>query len=383
MSNLYFDNSATSWPKPESVITAVTEILRDLGGNPGRSAHSMSVKANEIVYTAREEIADFFGLTDSSKVIFTLNCTDSLNLAIKGILEKGDHCLTTSMEHNSVIRPMNRLLNDKIIDFDIIHADSTGLVDPQDIQSRIKKNTKLVVCTHASNVNGIIQPLEKIAEICTKYNITLLVDAAQSAGNVPISVESLGINILAAPGHKYLLGPQGTGILLINKNIKLKPLKEGGTGTDSSNITQPETFPEKYESGTLNLLGIGGLLEGVRFLHKRGLVRIRNHKTNLYAYLNKKLESIDQLRLTGGTAPEQNTGVVSFQLTNHKTPELATALSNKYNIKFRYGLHCAPLAHKTLGSFSEGTIRISPGYKNDKADVDILVEAIQREIKNL
>ena len=383
MSNLYFDNSATTWPKPESVITRVTEILKHLGGNPGRSAHSMSMEANDIVFTAREEIAEFFGLKDSSRVIFTFNCTDSLNLAIKGILKKGDHCLTTSMEHNSVLRPLNRLLKDNKIAYDILQADPNGLVDPQEIHYLIKKNTKLLICTHASNVTGIIQPIEEIASICKQYNITLLVDAAQSAGNIPISMESMGIDMLAVSGHKYLLGPQGTGLLLLDKDINLKSLKEGGTGTDSGNTKQPDTFPEKYESGTLNLLGIGGLLEGIRYIRRTGLETIRSHKQNLYAYLITRLNAIERIRLFGITTPEQNTGVISFQVKDNKSVALATALSKKHDIKFRYGLHCAPLAHKALGSFPEGTIRFSLGHKNDKEDVDILVDAITDAIGNL
>jgi cysteine desulfurase family protein len=341
------------------------------------------MEANEIVYTAREEIADFFGFKDASRVIFTSNCTEGLNLAIKGILEKGDHCLISSMEHNSVIRPVNRLLKDQVIEYDIVQADSTGLIDPQGVKDRIKNNTKLIICSHASNVNGIIQPIKEIAEICRQHDLIFLVDAAQSAGNVPISAGWLGVDILAAPGHKYLLGPQGTGILLLNRDIRLKTLKEGGTGTFSGNTTQPETLPERYESGTLNLLGIGGLLEGIRYIRDTGMEKMRNKKKDLYLYLIEKLNNIDSTMMIGVTTPEQNTGVISIQLKNNKTADLANVLGNKYDIKFRYGLHCAPLAHHTLGTFPEGTIRFSPGFKNGKGDIDILVDAIQNGIEDL
>ena len=383
MSNLYFDNSATSWPKPESVVRRVADILKHLGANPGRSAHNMAMAGNEIVYSAREEIAEFFDLIVSSRVVFTSNCTESLNLAIKGTLEKGDHCITTSMEHNSVIRPLNRLSRDGIIEYDIAQADRCGVIQPKEIKKHLKTNTRLVICTHASNVTGTIQPIEAIADICKQRNIVFLVDAAQSAGNTPISVEHMGVDLLATSGHKYLLGPQGTGILLINTDTKIRPLKEGGTGTDSGNTTQPDTFPEKYESGTLNLLGIGGLIEGIRYLRETGIKRIQDIKKDLYAYLIEGLSNIDRIQLVGLADPEKNTGVASFRDTNNKTAELATVLGKRHGIKFRYGLHCAPLAHRTLGTFPEGAIRLSPGYKNTKNDVDILVNTIEKEIGEL
>lgn len=377
---VYFDNAATSFPKPREVIDAVTATLRDKGGNPGRGGHQLALAANRIVCDAREAVAEFFGIKDSSRVIFTSSATESLNLAIKGLLRPGDHVVTTSMEHNAVVRPL-KAMEERGVSVTCVQAAPDGGVDPARIEAAMRPNTKLVVTTHASNVTGTLLPIADIAAIARRHGARHLVDAAQTAGIVPIDVEGMGIDLLACPGHKGLLGPQGTGVLCIAEGISLEPLKHGGTGGYSEMEVQPDVLPERYESGTLNTPGIAGLGAGVRYLLGVGVDRVRGHEQALVGRLLDGLRRIPAVRVYGPHDPERSAGVVSINITGMDPAEVGALLDEEHGILVRTGLHCAPLAHRTIGTFPTGTVRLAPGYFNTAAEVDQVVESLGAIVK--
>lgn len=375
---IYLDNAATSFPKPKEVVAEMERCMLGYCGNPGRSGHTMSVRTGEGVYKARRCIGEFFGLEDSSKVIFTSNATESLNLAIKGVLKANDHVITTSMEHNSVLRPLKEL-ESRQIQSTIVFANQEGYVSPQKIEKAIRKETRLIVCTHASNVSGTLQPIEEIGRIAKKNNIIFLVDASQSAGSIPINMEDMNIDMLALPGHKGLLGPMGTGILCVRGDIYLKPLKEGGTGTKSKDRKQPLDFPDGYESGTVNAPGIIGLREGVEFVKRIGVNKIRAYEEYLIEELQYGLQNIEGLSIYGTQKASRKTAVVSFTIEGMSCEEISERLNERYGIASRAGFHCAGLAHKTLGSLETGTVRLSVGPFNTLKEIRYTVKAI-REI---
>lgn len=374
---IYLDNAATSFPKPKEVYKAVNKAMTEIGANPGRGGHKLSLLASRIVFECREEIASFFNIPDSKNIIFTSNATEALNLAIKGVLKNNDRVITSPLEHNSVLRPLNKLEKEKNIKITFIKCDEHGIISPDDVISLIDDEVKLIVLTHASNVIGNITPIEEIFSYCRKKGIITLLDAAQTAGLLPIDVQKINVDLMACPGHKSLYGLQGTGFLYIRNGLELDTLKEGGTGTESSSIIQPMELPERFESGTLNMPGIAGLLAGIKFIKKVGIENIRNHELKLMKRLIEGLKNIKNVKLYGSLIPEKMTSTLSFNLINLDCSEVGFILDEVYNIYTRVGLHCAPLAHKTIGTFPSGTVRVSPGYFNSEGDIDEFLKAIE------
>lgn len=374
---IYFDNAATSFPKPEEVYKRVDHILRNVGGNPGRSGHRMALDANRVILDARDSIARLFNIEDSSRVVFTSGTTEGLNIGIKGFLRPGDHVITSSMEHNAVIRPLKAL--EKIgIECTKVKCSAEGILEPDDIKRAIRPATRLIVVIHASNVTGTITPIGEIGAVARERGIKLLVDAAQTAGMLPIDVEKNNIDMLACPGHKGLLGLQGTGFLYISPDLRLEPIKEGGTGGNSEMDTMPDTLPERFEAGTLNTPGIGGLGEGVEFISREGIENIRGHDIALTDRLIRGLLDIDQVTVYGPKDAEKRTAVVSFNIRGKDPSDVGFVLDSSFGIMARVGLHCAPDAHRTIGTFPQGTVRLSPGYFNTIEEVDIVLNAIRK-----
>lgn len=373
---IYFDNASTSFPKPETVLKEIEFSLKNAGANPGRSGHSLSVAAARVVFETREALASLFNVHDSSRIIFTLNVTESLNLALLGFLRKDDHVITSSMEHNSVIRPLRFLQKERGVRVSVAPCLDNGWLEPESIKKAITAKTKLVVLTHASNVTGTIMPIEEVKHLIGE--IPLLVDAAQTAGVIPIDIKESGIDMLAFTGHKSLLGPTGVGGLYISPEIELEPLKRGGTGSLSEHEEQPEFLPDKYESGTQNLLGIAGLLGGLKFIREVGRENIRKHEQMLTIRLLKGLEQIEGVKIFGVRDAQRQIANLSIGLEHASISDLGDRLDREFGIMVRVGLHCAPLAHKTIGTFPVGTLRLSMGYFNKPTEVDEVIAAIKR-----
>jgi len=372
---IYLDNAATSYPKPDEVYKAVDRGLREYGANPGRSGHKLALKAGRAIYETRELICELFNIDNPMQIIFTSNATDSLNLAIKGILKKGDHVITSGMEHNSIIRPI-KTLEEIGVENTIVECTEDGLIKLDELEKAIKENTKLIAVTHASNVTGTIMPIEKIGELAKSKGILMLVDAAQTAGVYDIDVKKMNIDLLAFPGHKGLMGPQGTGVLYIRDGIELRQMKEGGTGSKSESLFQPEIVPDRYESGTPNTPGIVGMGAGIKFILDTGIQKIRKHEEELTAYMLSELKKIKKVRIYGAKDAKKQAAVISLNIGDLDSSEVSYILDQAFNIAVRSGLHCAPLAHKTLGTFEQGTVRFSIGYFNTKKDIDDAISAI-------
>ena len=377
---IYVDNGATTFPKPKIVTDKIMECSLGYAGNPGRSGHKLAMKMDLEIYETREKICKLINGNEVLNVIFTFNATDSLNLAIKGVLEKGDHVVTTSMEHNSVLRPLNQLRKDGIIDLSIVYADNKGYLEPQKIFDAVTPNTKMIVTTHMSNVFGTIVDIKSIGEFCRDNNILYLVDAAQSIGVLDIDVQDMNIDLLAFPGHKALFGPMGTGALYIKEGIKVKPLKQGGTGSYSHSIDQPELYPDSLESGTPNGVGIIALGKGIDFINQVGLENIRNHEISLKNHFIDLLKDNDDIILYG-TLDDRQGAVVSLNVKNMDSSEVSYILSDEFDIYTRPGFHCAPLAHKSLGTDELGAIRFSFGYFNTIEEVEQCANALKNIIE--
>ncbi len=375
---IYLDHAATSFPKPPSVCQAIIKVLKRVGGSPGRSDHTLARKANQLVQETREKIARFFGISQAKRIIFTNNATEALNLGIKGLLSPKDHVLISSLEHNSVVRPLRRL-EEIGVKFSVIPCSKEGYLDLSALKKGLTRWTKLIVLTHASNVTGTIFPVEEVGYWARSRGIFFMVDAAQTAGLIPIHVEEMKIDLLACPGHKSLYGPQGTGFLYVAKEINLKPLFEGGTGIHSASDKQPKEMPFYLESGTLNTPGIAGLGAGVSFVMKEGLEKIGYKENSLTKRLMEELKKIPGLKIYGSFKAEERVPVISFNLNSIPPAHLAYLLDEIYNISVRAGLHCAPYAHRTLGTFPYGTVRASLGYFNKERDIEALLRAL-REI---
>lgn len=379
--NIYLDNASTTFPKPKKVVDSIYDFLTNVGGNPGRSNHENSLNTNRILLNTREVIANFFGFSSIENVIFTNNITTSLNILINGSLSKGDHVITSSMEHNSVLRPLINLKNNSIIELDIIKADKFGFISPLDIKKAIKSNTKLVILSHASNVFGTIQKIKEIGLICKEHNLFFVLDSAQSAGVLDIDFKELNLSALAFTGHKSLFGPQGIGGFILNDEFNeiCRPFILGGTGSLSHSLIQPDFLPDKFESGTLNMPGIVGLYEGFKFLENEGLTTIREHNKALRNILVSQMKNIKDIILYDDFNNSNNyTSCISFNMKGLDTSELSFILDNDYNIKNRSGLHCAPLAHETLGTFPSGTVRLSLSYFNTKEEIDFTLMALNK-----
>ena len=372
---IYLDNGATTFPKPKVVTDKIMECYLGYAGNPGRSGHKLAMKMDLEIYETREKICKLINGTEVLNVIFTFNATDSLNLAIKGVLEEGDHVITTSMEHNSVLRPLNQLRKEGKIELSIVYADDKGYIDPQKIFEALTPNTKMIVTTHMSNVFGTIVDIKAIGDFCKENNILYLVDASQSIGVLDIDVQEMNIDLLAFPGHKALFGPMGTGALYIKEGIIVKPLKEGGTGSYSHSIDQPDLYPDSLESGTPNGVGIIALGKGIDFINEVGLENIRNHEISLKNHFIKLLKDNEDVILYG-TLDDRQGAVVSLNVKDMDSSEISYILSDEFDIYTRPGFHCAPLAHKTMGTEELGAIRFSFGYYNTLEEVEKTVEAL-------
>ena len=379
---IYFDNAATTFPKPESVYEKNIEAMREYGANPGRSGHKLALKANRGIFASRNTLAKFFNIKNPMNLIFTSNCTESLNLGIKGLVKKGDHIVTTSMEHNSVLRPIKHL-EEKGVEHTIVQADEKGQIDPKDIEKAIKDNTKLIITTHISNLTGTIMPVEEIGKIAKEHKIIYMLDAAQSAGVYPIDVEKMNISLLALPGHKGLLGPLGTGALYIKEGLELESLMQGGTGSASESMIQPDILPDKYESGTPNGPGIIALGAGVEYILEKGIENIRAHEERLTDHFLKAIKEIEGIKAYGPLDVKKQGAVVALNLKDIDSTEISYILDQEYNIGTRSGLHCAPLAHKTIGSLEQGAVRFSFGIFNTLEEVDLAIKALKEIAKEI
>ncbi len=373
--SIYLDNAATSYPKPEQVYQAVNHALREVGASPGRGGHRRSLEAGRIMFLAREAVARLFSIPDSSRIIFTHNATGALNLALHGTLLAGDHVITTSMEHNSLLRPLHALRREGV-EVTVVAAGPDGIVDPEQIRRALRPSTRMLAVGHVSNVCGSIQPIAEIAAICRAAGALFLVDAAQSAGYIDLDVVSTGIDLLAAPGHKGLLGPPGTGLLYVAPAVALRPTVEGGTGTSSTSEEQPLTMPDGFEAGTHNLPGIAGLKAGVEFILERGIAAIRRHEQSLIMEAEQLLRRIPGVTIYGPKDPGLRASVLSFNLAGIDASLLAAQLDHDFDIAVRAGLHCAPQAHRTLGTLPEGTLRISPGWFSTREEIAFFSEAV-------
>ena len=383
MDYIYLDNASTSFPKAPTVATAMSDYITNRGININRGSYALAYDVEDIIYTTRQRLHTLFNGHDPSHVIFTQNVTMSLNMVIKGLLKAGDHVLVSSMEHNAVMRPLTQLL-DKGITFDTIPCDSTGSIQMDSIEPLIRPNTVALIINHASNVCGTIQPLESIGPICKAHNLQFIVDAAQTAGVIPIDVKACHIDALCFTGHKGLLGPQGIGGIILTKEIAqtLTPLIAGGTGSFSHLETLPTHMPDAFESGTLNLPGIIGLNEGLAYIESQGMENIHNHELVLTQAFLEGLQSIDGINIVGKQNIQDRTAVVSIIIDGMDSASIAYELESAYHIMTRVGLHCAPRAHQTLGTYPEGTVRFSFGYANTHKDVESALSALHRIVKN-
>jgi len=399
---IYFDNAATSWPKPPGVIEAMVHFMKEVGANPGRSGHRLSVEAGRIVYEAREAVAELFNIEDPLRIVFGHNVTEALNLALRGYLRPGDHVITSSMEHNSVMRPL-RALEREGVELTVVACSPEGFLDPADVEAAIRPNTVMVILNHGSNVVGSLLPVAEAGRICRQHDLLLLVDAAQTAGAYPIDVEADNIDLLGFTGHKALCGPMGTGGLYIGPRVDLKrfePLKRGGTGSRSELEEQPDFLPDLCESGTANTVGLAGLGAGVRFVLEQGVENIRRREEELTAQLIEGLKAIPStgpsagpstgsgqgsgqgsgrrpgVTVYGGCDAARQTATVSFNVAGLEPSEVGLRLDEEYGILCRVGLHCAPSAHRTIGTFPTGTVRFGLSYFNTLEEVERAIEAV-------
>lgn len=375
---IYLDNASTSWPKPEGVAAAMTTAIAEAGGNPGRGQHAAAERAARVVEGARAMLAAFLGAGAPERVAFTLNATDALNMAIKGALAGGGHAVTTDLEHNSVLRPLAALEAAGRVSITRVGFDSRGYLDSAEVLAAVREETRLVAVTHASNVLGSLQPVAEIGAALAAAGSTalLLVDAAQTAGAVPIDVVRDRIDLLAASGHKGLLGPTGTGFLYVSPRASLAPWREGGTGADSLSPRQPDEMPRRLEAGTPNVVGIAGLGAALAYLESRGIDEVRAHEARLTSLLLDGLSSMSHVRVFGPGPSEARVAVVSLTVKGYEPSEVAAILDSSFGIAGRAGLHCAPRCHERLGTAPDGCLRLSPGPFTTADDVDAVLDAI-------
>ena len=378
MDMLYFDNAATTWPKPPGMLDAMIRYQETVGGSPGRSGHRLAIEAARVVYDAREAVAELFGIDDPSRVAFTKNGTEGLNIVIRGLLKRGDHCVTSSMEHNAVMRPL-RDMETRGVALSVVPCATDGMLNPADLEGAIRPETRLIVLTHASNVTGTIMPVAEVGAIARRDGVPLLVDAAQTAGAVPLDVGTMHIDFLAFTGHKSLFGPQGTGGLYIRGGLDetTPPLMMGGTGSRSEFEEQPDFMPDKYESGTQNTIGLAGLRAGIAFVRAEGVAAIRRKELALTGAFLDGGGCLKGVRVYGPRDPEKRTAVVSFNIDGVTPSEAAARLDEDYGIMCRPGLHCAPLAHRTTGTFPGGSVRFSFGSFNTLEQVEQAIRAVE------
>jgi len=379
MAMIYLDNAATTWPKPHGVAEAVLSYMQHVGASPGRASHQLAVEASRIVYDTREALAQLFGVADPLRIVLTANATEALNLVLFGYLNPGDHVVTSSMEHNAVMRPL-RHLESLGVELTVVPCSPEGTLDPRDVEKAIRPNTALIVINHASNVVGTILAVAEVGALARRHELLLLVDSAQTAGAYPVNMSEMQIDLLAFTGHKGLFGPQGTGGLCLGERVdisRLRPLKRGGTGSHSEFEEQPDFLPDKYESGTENGAGIAGLGAGVRIVLERGVENIRSYEEMLTARLLAGLLDIPAVRVYGTLNARRQTAVVSFNVDGMEPSDVGLRLDEEYAVMCRVGLHCAPAAHRTIGTYPRGTVRFSLSYLNTAAQVDAALEAVR------
>jgi cysteine desulfurase family protein len=360
----------------------MVEFTRNIGANPGRSGHRLSLEAGRVVNEARERVAELFSINDPMRVVFGPNATEALNLAMRGVLRKGHHVITSSMEHNSVMRPL-RDLERQGVELSVVQCSQEGLLKPEDVENAIKKNTRMVVLNHASNVVGTLLPVGEIGKIARENDILLLVDAAQTGGCIPLDAKTDNIDLIAFSGHKGLQGPQGTGGLVIGERVEIEdmaPLKSGGTGSRSEFEYQPDFFPDRYESGTMNTVGLAGLAAGVEFVLNETVDKIRKKEMELTRRFIRGSGDIPGCTLYGPRDEQKQTSTISFTIDKHSPSEMGLMLEEEYAIMCRVGLHCAPAAHRTIGTFPEGTVRVGFGYFNNTDEVDVTIEALKKMV---
>ena len=372
----YLDNAATSFPKPESVYQAMDRFARSSLANPGRAGHKMALAAEHALDDGRHRLNRLFNGKGPDRFAFTLNCTDALNMAFKGVLQAGDHVITTDLEHNSVSRPLRAMELANHITLTRVKADGSGTVDPGAIKAAITPKTRMLAIGHASNVIGTVQPVAEIGLVAREHDLLYLVDCAQTAGVLPIDVQAMYIDLLALPGHKGLMGPTGTGALYVAPRVKIKEWREGGTGGDSSSETQPKEFPYFLEGGTPNVLGVAGLSAGVQWVESEGLEKIRSHEVGLIERLWRQLDEIGGIDVFGHRDMNRRVGTLSFRSESLGATEIGGILDEAFDIAIRPGLHCAPYTHRALGTFPDGTVRVSPGPFSTDADIDRLAGAL-------
>jgi len=374
---IYLDNAATSWPKPEQVYIAVYLFMKQWCANPGRSAHLMGRMSAETVMKTRDALAALFNIENPLNIAFTANATQALNMAIQGVLRPGDHVVTTAMEHNSVLRPLHHLKQNGIIDYSVVMPyDSCGSISPDSVAAAIRPNTRLIVMSTASNVTGTVLPFEEVGEIAAEKGIPFLVDAAQGAGVLDMDVKAMNISMLAFPGHKGLMGPQGTGGLYVGPDVKIRPILYGGTGSRSFETVQPDFMPDMLEAGTVNTPGIAGLGAGLQWLGNVGTERIRKKKKILLEAFFSEISRAPDIRIHSLKDAAKNSGIISLIIPGMDSSDIGTILDKKYGIAVRPGFHCAPLAHEALGTTKTGLVRISPGYFNTVQEMEYAARAI-------
>jgi len=377
---IYFDNAATSWPKPPEVTQEMVRFLNQVGANPGRSGHRLSVQASRVVYAAREAVSGLFNAPDPLRVVFTHNVTEALNLALRGFLRSGDHIITSSIEHNSVMRPL-RALEREGVGVTVVQCSPEGFLDPAGIATAIRPDTVMIALNHASNVMGTLLPVAEVGRIARQRGLLFLVDVAQTAGAYPVDVQAASIDLLGFTGHKALYGPTGTGGLIIGERVdqtRLQPLKRGGTGSHSEMEEQPGFLPDIYESGTLNVVGLAGLEAGIHWVLNRGVGAIRNHEMTLTRWLIAGLSEIPGITVYGSLDEARQTSTVSFNMTGIEPSDVGLRLDEEHSIMCRVGLHCAPAAHKTIGTFPTGTVRFGLGAFNTRQEIDAALAAVRQ-----
>ncbi|NLZ44896.1 MAG: aminotransferase class V-fold PLP-dependent enzyme [Clostridia bacterium] len=382
---IYLDNAATSWPKPPGVIQAMADFSERVGANPGRAGHRLAIEAGRIVYNTREALAELFNAPDPLRIVFTANITEAINICLHGLLRPGDHVITSSMEHNSVIRPL-RYLEKAGVEVSVAQCTPEGELNPEEVEKLVKANTKMVVINHASNVVGTLLPVREIGRICRRYGLLFLVDSAQTAGAYPLDMEKDFIDLLCFTGHKSLYGPMGTGGVAIGNRVAagaLRPLKQGGTGSLSEKEEQPDFLPDALEPGTLNVIGLSGLAAGLSWLREQGVAKIRGQEQELTSQLLAGLEELRGVTVYGTKDAARQTGVVSFTIRDLLPSEAGLRLDEEYGLLCRVGLHCAPLAHRTIGTFPRGTIRFGLGAFNTGEEIEEAVRAVYRLTKRL
>lgn len=375
---IYLDNAATSYPKPAEVHEKLASFLLEHGANPGRGSYRMVQEAEQCISGARRAIASFFNAPDPTRVLFALNATDALNMGLKGALRKGDHVITGTTDHNSVIRPLNRLESEGFISVTKVAPGASGSIRPDDVAAALRPETRLVALVHGSNVSGALLPAAEIGALTRDRGVLFLVDAAQTAGTWPVDLREMKIDMIAVPGHKALLGPAGTGALVLDPAVELSPWREGGTGGDSAHPVQPEEYPHHMEAGTLNTPGIAAMVEGIRWVERKGIDAIRAHELALVRRLVSSLADARKVRFYGPPPSADRVSVVSLNIEGRSPDEVAGILDSSFDIAVRSGLHCAPGAHRELGTFPAGTVRISPGPFNTPEEMEVVADAIRR-----